>query len=121
MVAMPFNCRFLHVSLPAFGIPPLNQSRFTANQEFQANEEAHKSCSTGRSRPCLPLSISLTGRLETLISEARPRILRRLQQKGAEGADLEDLCEETLERFLQALQRREEREQGFWSIPRATL
>ena len=114
---MPFNCRFLHASLPAFGILPLNQSHSPANQEFQASEEAHKQLVRREGYARFAPDALSDRALEAVISEARPRVLRRLQQKGVEGADLEDLCEETMGRFLQALQRREEREQDVLEHP----
>ena len=47
--------------------------------------------------------------LEHVVSEARPAVRQRLKQKGIEANDLEDLCEESLARFAQALQRRQTR------------
>jgi RNA polymerase sigma factor (sigma-70 family) len=117
MVALPSNRRFLRVILPAHGILPLNEFRPTVNQEFQANEEARQRL-VRRDDYARATSLALSaGALETMISEARPQVLRRLRQKGVEGADLEDLCAETLERFLQALQRREAREQAIIEHP----
>lgn len=50
--------------------------------------------------------------LEQLIAEAQPLIRRRLRQKGIEGEVLEDLCVESIERYITAIQRREAREEG---------